>query len=241
MIGIDPVVAAKALVEERFPECLAAFVGGSVLAGRGTPTSDLDMVIITTREEAPFRESLLFEGWPVELFVHTTESYKWYFASDAKRRAPTLARMCLEGVVLRDRDGVAETVRQEARRLIEQGPAPLSESELAFGRYMLTDLLDDFVGSTRHEETVFIAASLLESAVDLLLAVNGSWSGKSKWAARSLDTLDPALTREAAEAMETLYLSKSRDPLLRFATKALDAAGGRVFDGFRQAGRRSGA
>ena len=238
---MDPIAAARALVDERFPECLAAFVAGSVVAGRGTPTSDLDMVVITTREEAPYRESLRYEGWPVELFVHSTESYKWYFASDRKNRMSTLTRMCLDGVVLRDRDGIAGTVRQEARRLIEAGPEPLSQAELDFKRYMLTDLLDDFVGSTRPEETTFIAGSLVESAIDLLLAVNRKWSGKSKWAIRALDALDPALTREAVEALEVFHLSKSRDPLVRFAARALDAAGGRLWEGFRQAGRRSGA
>lgn len=236
---MEPVEAARALVEERFPECLAAFVGGSVIAGRGTPTSDLDIVVITTREEAPYRESLMFGGWPVELFVHTIESYKWYFASDAKQRTPTLARMCLDSVILVNRDGVADAVRQEARQLIEGGPAPLTGPELEFRRYMLTDLLDDFTGSARPEETVFIAASLLESSIDLVLAVNRRWSGKGKWVARALDAFDPALTHEAVDAIRALHHSQSRDALARFATRALDAAGGRLFEGFRQGGRKS--
>lgn len=49
---VDPVKAAEDPVEERYPECLAAFVAGSVLQGRGTPTSDLDMVVVTTRGQA---------------------------------------------------------------------------------------------------------------------------------------------------------------------------------------------
>ncbi|MGE5579929.1 MAG: nucleotidyltransferase domain-containing protein [Bacillota bacterium] len=238
---MEPIMAAKALVEERYPECLAAFVGGSVIAGTGTSTSDLDLVIITTREDAPFRESLRYEGWPVELFVHTTESYKWYFASDAQRSTCILARMCLEGVVLRDVNGVAEKVREDARRLIEAGPEPLSKADLDFRRYMLTDLLDDFVGSTRPEETVFIASGLVNSSIELLLAVNRKWQGRNKWAARALDALDPALTREAVLALQEFHVNKSREGLVRFATKALDAAGGRLFEGYCSAGRRSGS
>lgn len=60
---MNPVEAASVLIDERFPECLAAFVGGSVIEGRGTPTSDLDMVVITNRDEAPYRESLRYAGW----------------------------------------------------------------------------------------------------------------------------------------------------------------------------------
>jgi len=208
----DPIETAKALVEERYPECLAAFVAGSILEGRGTPTSDLDMVVITTRAEAPYRESLRLRGWPIEVFVHTTESYKWYFESDAKRRAPILARMCLEGVVLRDRGGVAQTVRDDARILIERGPAPLTGSELENRRYMLTDLLDDFEGSTRSEETAFMASTLLEDSIDLLLAVSRKWAGRSKWRARALDALNPALTREAVAAIETSFKDGDRRP-----------------------------
>jgi len=235
---MNPVEAASTLVDERFPECVAAFVGGSVIEGRGTPTSDLDMVVITTRDEAPYRESIKYAGWPVELFVHTPSSYKLYFASDAKSRAPALARMCT-GVVLRDRDGIGTTVKQEAQALIDRGPEPLTAPDLDNRRYMLTDLLDDFGDSEKPQEAVFIAAKLLEDSIDLLLAVNKKWSGKSKWLARALDALDPGLTREAFDAIEAFHKQADREPLTKFAERVLQAAGGRLWEGYSQSGRRS--
>jgi hypothetical protein len=235
---VDPIAAASALIEERFPECLAAFVAGSVLEGRGTPTSDLDMVVITLSEEAPYRESLRYGGWPVELFVHSPESYKWYFDSDAKGRAPALANMCL-GHILRDVDGMAGRVRADAEALLTRGPEALTKDELDFRRYLVTDLLDDFEGSTRPEETVFVAASLLDHSIELLLAVNGKWSGKGKWMARALDALDPKLTCEAISAIQALHGTGDRKPLASFAHKALEAAGGRLWEGYRAAGKRT--
>lgn len=177
-------------------------------------------------------------GWPVELFVHTPESYKRYFASDAQRRAPILARMCL-GRVLKDVDGMARQVQQDAEALISAGPEPLTQFELDFHRYMLTDLLDDFEGSERPEETAFIAPLLLERSVELLLAINRKWTGKGKWLARALDALDPKLTRRAVDAIQAYHKTGDREPLASFARYVLEAAGGPLWEGFRAAGRKA--
>jgi hypothetical protein len=70
---MDPTAAARALVLERFPGARAAFLGGGVLSPRRTATSDLDIVVIDATL-GPFRESLRWQGWPAELFVHRIET-----------------------------------------------------------------------------------------------------------------------------------------------------------------------
>jgi hypothetical protein len=107
---VDPVADARALVSERFPTALAAFLGGGVLSDRRTPTSDLDIVVIADLP-APYRESMTWRNWPAELFVHRPDTIGTWFAKDIARRRPTLARMCTDGVVLADADGTAATVR----------------------------------------------------------------------------------------------------------------------------------
>ncbi|MEZ0372914.1 MAG: nucleotidyltransferase domain-containing protein, partial [Candidatus Sericytochromatia bacterium] len=42
-----PLHVAARLVTQEFPDCLAAFLAGSVIREEHTPTSDLDMVIVT--------------------------------------------------------------------------------------------------------------------------------------------------------------------------------------------------
>ncbi|MFC0627973.1 nucleotidyltransferase domain-containing protein [Kribbella deserti] len=66
-------VAAR-LVGERFPGALAAWLGGSVARGTATRTSDLEITVLLAGPPAPYRESLEYGGWPVELFVHTEAS-----------------------------------------------------------------------------------------------------------------------------------------------------------------------
>jgi len=234
---MEPVAAARALVEERFPECLAAFVAGSVIEGRGTRSSDLDMVIITVEEEAPYRESLIYEGWPVELFVHTTESYLHYFESDAKSRMPALPTMCL-GTILVDRDGTAAKARSDAETLLLKGPEAPTEDELASMRYALTDLLDDFLDVTDRQQAAFVAQALSEGSATLILTVRGKWSGKAKWLAKALDAGCPGLSERLVGCLRSFWREGDKEPLASFAQMALNEAGGRLWEGYRQGGKR---
>ena len=63
MTRLPALQAAEELLGARFPGCHAAFLAGSVVRGDATPTSDLDIVVVTDHPEAPFRESLYFQGY----------------------------------------------------------------------------------------------------------------------------------------------------------------------------------
>ena len=65
------VASARGLVVDRFPGARAAWLAGSVVTGTATPGSDLDVTVLLPGEPAPYRESMRWDGWPVELFVHT--------------------------------------------------------------------------------------------------------------------------------------------------------------------------
>ena len=234
---LHAVDAGRAFVERDFPECLAAFLAGSVIRGDATKTSDLDIVIITERKEAPYRESLRAFGWPIEVFVHTIDSLREYFAGDVKRRRPALVVMCLESVVLRDRDGLAQRIKDEARELLERGPEPLTPEEMDLRRYGLTDLLDDFLGCDRFDEGMFIANDLATDAHELILSSHRRWLGQGKWIPRALKNFDPELARQLTEALEAYYRREEKDALVMFVDAALDLVGGRLFEGYYSAGK----
>lgn len=75
--------AARKIVEQHFPSCTGAVLAGSVVRGKATNTSDLDIVIFDKKLPASYRTSFNSFGWPVEAFVHNSESYKFFFESDA--------------------------------------------------------------------------------------------------------------------------------------------------------------
>ncbi len=232
----DAMTTAAAFIVVHYPDCRAAFLAGSVVRGDHTPTSDLDIVIVTGRPEAPFRESLYFGGWPVEAFVHTPESIRRYFANDIARRRPSLPMMCVEGAILRDLDGLATQLRGEAEALLAAGPPPLTAEEIASQRYFLTDLLDDLQGAADAGERYFIAAELAQRATELVLLYHGQWAGTGKWTLRALRRYNPALADRLTAALREVYCHRRADALIAFVDGALAPVGGRLFAGFRQEG-----
>lgn len=108
-VQVNHIEDAKRLVTERFPEVVAAMLGGSCANGGATASSDLDIVVIVPGPPAPYRETSMYDGRLVELFVHTVESARTFV----------------------DRDGVATKLRGDARRLIAAGPPALSTRERA--------------------------------------------------------------------------------------------------------------
>jgi hypothetical protein len=228
MPGMDPMADARALVSERFPAALAAFLGGGVLSDRRTPTSDLDIVVIVGDLSAPYRESMTWRNWPAELFVHRPDTVGAWLAKDVARRRPTLARMCTDGVVLADTDGTAATVRNQARAVLAAGPPPVDPAELERRRYGLSDLLDDLAGTRDDGERAMICACVVRETAELALVIAGRWLGTGKWLLRELRAADPQLADELVAARE--------DParLAAIANGVLASAGGRLWDGYRQ-------
>lgn len=163
-----PVEAATRVVDRDFPAARAAFVGGSVLRGEGTPTSDLDLLVVQDPPDAVYRTTLERFGWPVECFVHSPESVRLWARDDVvTRRRPVLARMGTEGAVVRDADGSAAALRAELQALLEAGPPPLPEPELDHLRYVVTDLVDDLVDRRDPLARALLAGELAHRLTEL--------------------------------------------------------------------------
>jgi hypothetical protein len=227
---MDPQADARALVADRFAGALAAFLGPGVLSADRTSTSDLDIVVVLDGPPAPFRESLRWRSWPVEVFVHDRASLEEFQARDTARRKPSLARMVADGVTLADDHGIAADLRKRARRVLTLGPPPLSPAELRLRRYGLTDLLDDLAGSTDDGETAVISWHIFVQAAELALLAAGRWLGGGKWLLRELRAAEPEL---AAALLAGLH-SPAR--LTAAADEVLARAGGRLWEGFWLAG-----
>ena len=229
---MDAIDAAQVFVNQRFPECSAAFLAGSVIRGEGTSTSDLDIVIITAREGTPYRESLREFGWPIEVFVNNSTSCKGFFSVEVKERRPRLPTMCAEGIILKDSDGTAQSIKEEACMLLEQGPEPLSSEEIIELRYRITDCLDDFLGSEKFAESFFIASNLAMMASNLMLMYYRKWIGSGKRIPRTLQRFDPDIAQQLQIALESFCRNGVKENLVRFTEKALDLVGGRLFEGY---------
>ncbi|MFG2158190.1 nucleotidyltransferase domain-containing protein [Streptomyces olivaceus] len=232
MDGID---AARAVVEKQHPEARTAFLGGSVAVGRGTATSDLDVVVLLHGAPAPYRESLQYAGWPVEMFVHTEATWHAYIDRELPTRRSPLLWMCAAGLVLFDTDGLGSRLAAHARKLTDAGPPPVPAEEIDDHRYAITDLLDDLAGSTDQSERLFIAGELVRRTGELALAVAGSWGGGGKWLARRLETAVPGLSARLHHGLQEV-LSGRVEPLVAVVDEVLGQVGGRLWVGYKRAG-----
>ncbi|WP_340560087.1 nucleotidyltransferase domain-containing protein [Streptomyces sp. GSL17-111] len=232
---MEAIGAARAVVEERHPGARAAFLGGSAATGRRTATSDLDVVVLLHGAPAPYRESLRYADWPVELFVHTEATWHAYVEREVRGRRSPLVWMCAEGLLLRDTDGLGARLAATARRLVVTGPPPVSAEEVDDRRYALTDLLDDLVGCDDQGERLFIATELVRRTGELALALGGSWHGGGKWLARRLETAAPGLGGRLHDGLREV-LDGRVAPLVRVVNGVVEQAGGRLRAGYRRDG-----
>lgn len=231
MKRMEAIFAAKHFVDEYFPHCQAAVLAGSVVRGEETPTSDLDIVIFDNQIENAYRESRIEYNWPIEAFVHSLTSYKTYFRTDIERARPSLLRMVTEGIVLVD-TGILSNIKNEATELLNKGPAPWSEQTLLTKRYMLTDALDDLLGTQNEAEALFIANTLAEAIHEFVLRTNGQWIGASKWIVRALKQYDKDFAGRFVNAFHAFYKTGNREGIINITDEVLAPYGGRLFEGY---------
>lgn len=236
---IDGFGSARELVHERFPSARAAWLGGSAVLGTATATSDLDITVLLAGPPAPYRESLRYHRWPVELFVQTEASMERFLTAERKARRPATLRLIGRTHILLDRDGSGEYLREKCATHLAAGPEPLTAEELRAARYRITDLLDDLIGSGDDDERLLIATNLWRVTADLLLTGHCHWTGSGKWLHRELVALDretgTEYSRTLAHGVRSVACG-AIEPMVDIVTQALNLFGGRLFDGLRADG-----
>ena len=224
---------ARQLVLDLYPDARAAWLGGSVVRGDAGPTSDLDITVLLDGPPAPRRKSLEYAGWPVELFVHTEKSLRYFADKDQLRRQPTMMRLVGESVVLLDTDGSGARLKQEYLAEVAAGPKPLSTDELDLLRYMITNLLDD-LSDAEGDVRLAITSVLWQDAARLLLTGAGHWSGTGKGLLREVVAYDSTHGTDHAQALMQGVRAED-DSLAEEVDRILAAYGGRLFEGFELA------
>ena len=123
--------------------------------------------------------------------------------------------------------------------LLAVGPGPVSDADRDALRYALSDLLDDLADCTDPVTAAALAFATWEQSVKLLLTLDGRWWGTGKWLVRELREYDAAHgTSYALRLHAALVSAVERDPVLLtvVAEEILDAAGGRLWAGYRAGG-----
>ena len=231
---IDPAEAARRILRERYGGARLLFLAGSVVRGEATPYSDLDLVVLHERLPNAYRESFVYEGWPVEAFVHDPETLAHFFASDSREGIPSIINMVAEGVEIPAACALSARLKQEAAALLAAGPPPWDDEHVGNVRYWLTDCVDDLRHPRSADELVATGARLYEIAADFFLRTRGLWSGRGSWIPRRLREADPDFAARFSRAFEAQFVEKRQEEVFALVGEMLAPHGGFHFEGYRR-------
>jgi predicted nucleotidyltransferase len=131
--------AVRFIVQEF--EVIGIIAAGSIIRGVPHATSDWDIYVI---HDKPQRQMIqrFFAGVPTQFFVNPPSRVRKYFVSEAAEGVCITANMLVTGFVVLDRGPFIETVRQEARIVLENGPQ-VSEDQLTMRAYHIGDQFEN--------------------------------------------------------------------------------------------------
>jgi hypothetical protein len=233
----DAVRLAERVLAQRYPNADAGFAAGSLVRGGATATSDLDLVVLFDALPNAYRESFVFEGLPVDAFVHDPETLRAFFGKDIEAGKSAMLTMTVEGRIVGPRPKPAAAMKAEAGAILASGPPPFDQSALDLYRYGITSRLEDLQDRRPWPEVLATGAWLHMALADFILRANGRWAATAKWVPRALAAFDPALAAAFDAAFADLFERRDPGRLFGFAEQALAPFGGRLFDGYHAEAR----
>jgi predicted nucleotidyltransferase len=230
----DFIETAKKVIAQHHPHALAAFVAGSIVRGEQTSTSDIDLLVIYGDDfDDVHRASIIFDEWPVEMFVQNTKANAYFMNKDKDRGIPTMPTIVYEGIDIKGSPSFIAERKRKAKEILDAGPPALKDTETS--RYMLTGLLDDIIGAAEKKVSLLGSLSMLYQELgDFYLRAHGKWSGRGKSLTRVLNKTFPELAARYETAFADAFSGKGIDGVLGIADEMLLPFGGRCFAGLRQ-------
>ena len=140
----EPLATIQKLIKECYFEAKAVFWAGSVSECRGTSASDLDLVIIFESIATAYREAFIFDGWPIDVFVHDLASLRYFCLKlEMDDGKPALINMILQGREILEQNSVTSEAKNIAEQALKNGPDIWTKAQIDKERFLITDILDD--------------------------------------------------------------------------------------------------
>lgn len=222
------------LHREKYPDANVIFLAGSVVRGEGTKTSDLDLVVLYESLPNAYRDSFIYNRWPVEAFVHDPETFKYFIKKvDAPTGVPSLAAMVSEGIELPSETSLSRCIKGIASDSLREGLAQWSTKEIDSSRYLISDLIEDLREPRSQSEMFAVACQLYNAISNHYFRSNGLWSAKGKTIPRRLRKIDAIFADKFESAFESVFTKGKTEGLIALAGDLLSAHGGFLFEGHR--------
>lgn len=231
----DLIRITRQILDDRYPTAGVILLAGSLVRGEGTPYSDLDLIVIFDQLPHAWRESFEFQGYPVEAFVHDPETLNYFlFEANRTSKAPSMARMVLEGVEVPGPTDISQSLKRIAADIIASGPSEIGDEDERWLRYSITNLIDDIRQPRSREELVASGAELYGALANYYFRTNGLWPAVNKSIPRAFGKADSDLFSRFREGFDQLFANGLSDKVIMLAEEILKHRGGFLFDGYKQ-------
>jgi len=231
----SPLYVTKELFETRYQGAEAIFVAGSVVRGEATTYSDLDLVVIYPKVPVAYRESFLHREWPVEAFIHDSQTLEYFFKNiDPQIGRATLAEMIAEGHEVPGATPLTGQLKAMASAAVQQGPPALSSEEIEDRRYHISELIDDLREPKNRGELIATATAVYCDLADFYFRGRRGWTGTGKSILKRMRKADPAMVRRYSESFEELFNTGQTARVIELAKDILAPYGGFLFEGYRR-------
>lgn len=223
----DPLKTITKLINQKYPQAKAVFWGGSVHNNQATDSSDLDLVIVYESLENAYREAFIYDGWPIDAFIHDPETLNYFFEeSRAGNGISGLAYMILNGLEIIKGSTFSDNIKKSAQEFLYAGPATWDQAQINKERFLITDVLDDIKNPVGRDEQTASAAWLLEALGQFYFRSQNKWCASGKSIIRYLKSDNPSLALEFTQAFEDLFQTGHPAALELLVKKILEPYGG---------------
>jgi predicted nucleotidyltransferase len=229
----SPIETARLLFREKYSDALIIFLGGSAQKKETTTdSSDLDLVVVYEKLPHAYRESYIFRGWPVEVFIHDLETLKYFFLDDIRSENPATVVMVGESIEIPGPTPLSVSLKNAARIILEGGPPPLSVEEDERIRYIITTLVNDIRNPRSTHELIGAGTQLYERVSYYYFRQNRKWMSSGKLLSRKMYAMDAPFAEEFCAAFADLFKGNS-EKVLRLVETLLEPSGGLIFANYR--------
>jgi hypothetical protein len=228
----DAVQLAARVLQARYPEAQAGFAAGSFVRGGATAASDLDLVVLFAALPNAWRESFIFEGVPVDAFVHDPETLRAFMLKDVEAGKPAMLTMLSEARIVGPNPDAAGPLRAVAEATYAKGPPRFDDEEMNRWRYLISSRVEDLEDPRPWPEMVATGAWLHAVLADFIMRAHGRWAATGKWIPRTLAAFDPAVEARFSAAFEALFERRDVAGVIAFTDELLAPFGGRLIAGY---------
>lgn len=209
-----------------------AFFYGSMSGqqARGTPNSDLDLIVVYDGEIQPFRQIFEADGLKFDVFVYDAETINYQIRRARSGGRAVLLTMVAEAEVLPQPHPLATYLKELATR-VEAIPLPAPNTDAM--RLAIGNMTDDLEYVTDRFERNSVIIDLYKSLSDLHLAQVGKRGHHRRHAARELARVAPVFLDRLNSAFALSQTHDDVGPMIALARETIDQFGGPVGDGYK--------